>query len=72
MSRFAVRNAIEKRGPGRDHKRTIYALLDDSLITAFGFPPPSRLMRLAVGKTVRLRGFLVWPKKNLQRKVQFI
>ena len=37
---------------------SIYALLDDPLISAFGFPRPSRLMRLAVNKAVRLRGFL--------------
>jgi hypothetical protein len=39
-------------------RSSIYALLDDPLMSAFGFPTPSKLMRLAVSNAVRLRGFL--------------
>lgn len=37
-------------------RRAIYAMLDDRLIEAFGFPRPSRVMRLVVPGLVRLRG----------------
>jgi len=37
-------------------RRAIHSLLDDSLIEAFGFPPPSPLMRRLVPRAVRLRG----------------
>src|SRR5262249_17255912 len=36
-----------------------YALLDDSLIEAFGFPKPSRLMRCLVPNVLRVRARLV-------------
>jgi hypothetical protein len=39
-------------------RKTIYALLDDSLIEAFGFDRPSPLMRELVGGALRLRGAL--------------
>jgi hypothetical protein len=37
-------------------RRAIHSLLDDSLIEAFGFPPPSPMMRRLVPGAVRLRG----------------
>ncbi len=37
-------------------RSAIYALLDDSLLTAFGFPRPSRLTRRLVPLIFRLRG----------------
>ena len=37
-------------------RTAIHALLDDSLLTAFGFPQPSRLMRRLVPFMFRLRG----------------
>jgi ER-bound oxygenase mpaB/B'/Rubber oxygenase, catalytic domain len=36
----------------------IYALMDDALIEAFGFPRPSRFMRWLVARTLKLRGWL--------------
>src|SRR3990170_3791644 len=39
-------------------RSAIYALLDDSLIAAFGFPRPSPLMRRLVPGALRLRGRL--------------
>ena len=39
-------------------RRAIHALLDDSLIAAFGFPRPSRAMRRIVPGALRLRGRL--------------
>ncbi len=39
-------------------RSAIHALLDDSLITAFGFPRPSPLMRRLVPGVLRLRGRL--------------
>jgi hypothetical protein len=39
-------------------RSAIYALLDDSLIEAFGFPTPSTPMRRLVAGTLRLRGRL--------------
>lgn len=39
-------------------RSAIYALLDDSLIAAFGFPRPSPLMRLLVPGALKLRGWL--------------
>jgi hypothetical protein len=39
-------------------RSAIYSLLDDSLIDAFGFPRPSRLMRHLVPRALRLRGAL--------------
>jgi hypothetical protein len=39
-------------------RSTIYSLLDDSLIEAFGFPRPSRFMRYVVPRALRLRGAL--------------
>ena len=48
-------------------RSTIHALLSDRLIEAFGFPPPSRLMRWLVPGALRLRatgaGFLP-PRRN--------
>jgi hypothetical protein len=40
-------------------RSAIHALLDDSLITAFGFPRPSRFMRWLVPGSLRLRGGLL-------------
>ncbi|HQR53983.1 MAG TPA: oxygenase MpaB family protein [Burkholderiales bacterium] len=40
-------------------RATIHAMLDDSLITAFGFPRPPPLMRRLVPAALRLRGGLV-------------
>lgn len=37
----------------------IYAMLDDAMIDAFGFPHPSRLARWLVTATLRLRGRMV-------------
>lgn len=37
-------------------RSAIYALLDDPLIAAFGFPRPSRVMRWLVPASLRLRG----------------
>lgn len=39
-------------------RSTIYSLLDDPLLDAFGFPRPGRLMRFLVPKILRLRGQL--------------
>lgn len=39
-------------------RRAIYAIMDDSLIEAFGFPRPSRFMRWLVERTLKLRGWL--------------
>ena len=39
-------------------RSAIYSLLDDSLIDAFGFPRPSRLMRHLVPRALGLRGAL--------------
>jgi hypothetical protein len=39
-------------------RSTIYSLLDDPLLDAFGFPRPSPLMRLLVRRILRLRGQL--------------
>ena len=39
-------------------RRAVYALLDDPLIEAFGFPKPSAFMRWLVPRLVRLRGRL--------------
>ena len=39
--------------------RAIYAALDDALIRAFGFPPPSRFMRWFVASALRTRGQLL-------------
>lgn len=39
-------------------RSAIHALLDDSLIAAFGFPRPSPLMRRLVPGALRLRGRL--------------
>jgi hypothetical protein len=39
-------------------RSAIYALLNDSLIAAFGFPRPSPLMRRLVPGALRLRGRL--------------
>ncbi|MGH8502162.1 MAG: oxygenase MpaB family protein [Gammaproteobacteria bacterium] len=39
-------------------RRVIHALLDDTLIEAFGFPRPSRIMRGLVTGSLRLRGRL--------------
>ena len=39
-------------------RKTIYALLDDSLLDAFGFDRPSPLVRGIVGGVLRLRGAL--------------
>jgi hypothetical protein len=42
-------------------RRAIHALLEDSLIAAFGFPPPSRAMRGLVLAALKLRaGVLRW------------
>jgi ER-bound oxygenase mpaB/B'/Rubber oxygenase, catalytic domain len=40
-------------------RRAIYAMLDDTVIEAFGFPRPSRLMRSVVASSLRLRGMAV-------------
>jgi hypothetical protein len=40
-------------------RRAIYAMLEDPLIEAFGFPQPSRAMRWLVPATLRLRARLV-------------
>jgi hypothetical protein len=39
-------------------RAAIYALLDDPLLEAFGFPRPSPIMRFLVPKILRLRGRL--------------
>ena len=39
-------------------RRAIYAIMDDALIEAFGFPRPSRSMRGIVHGTLKLRGWL--------------
>lgn len=39
-------------------RRAIYALMDDALIQAFGFPQPSGFMRWMVARTLKLRGWL--------------
>jgi mpaB/rubber oxygenase-like protein len=39
--------------------RAIYALMDDRLLSAFGFPPPSRAVRRAVQASLRARGPIV-------------
>jgi hypothetical protein len=46
--------------------RVIYAMLDDPLIGAFGFPRPSRLMRRLVAWGLRLRARLLrlWPRRR--------
>jgi hypothetical protein len=48
---------------------TIYALMDDPLIDAFGFPRPSRWMRGMVAGSLRLRGWLagLLPPRKLPR-----
>lgn len=38
-------------------RRVIYALLDDSLIQAFGFPQPSRAMRQLVTSALKMRAY---------------
>jgi hypothetical protein len=50
-------------------RSAIYALLDDRLIEAFGFPQPSRLMRRLVPGALRLRaGFVrLLPPPNKPR-----
>ena len=50
-------------------RRAIYAIMDDSLIEAFGFPRPSRFMRWMVGRTLKLRGWLsgCLPARKLPR-----
>ena len=40
-------------------RRAIYALLDDPLIIAFGFPKPSRAMRTVVSGALKLRAFVI-------------
>jgi len=48
-------------------RSTIHALLSDRLIEAFGFPPPSRLMRWLVPGALRLRAGLAGllpPRRN--------
>ena len=40
-------------------RSAIYALLDDALIDAFGFPSPSRTIRWLVPATLRLRARLL-------------
>lgn len=39
-------------------RRAIYAIMDDSLINAFGFPKPWRFTRWLVQRTLKLRGWL--------------
>ena len=39
-------------------RRAIYAIMDDTLIEAFGFPKPSRFMRGMVSGSLKLRGWL--------------
>ena len=39
-------------------RRAIYAMMDDALIAAFGFPKPSRFLRWLVARSLRLRGWL--------------
>lgn len=42
-------------------KRGIHGFMDESLITAFGFPKPSKLMRQTVALSLKMRGnFLRW------------
>lgn len=50
-------------------RRAIYAMLDDRLIEAFGFPKPSPVLRRAVPGLVRLRGRLAgWlPSRRVPR-----
>jgi hypothetical protein len=50
-------------------RSSIYALLDDPLLDAFGFPHPSRLMRGLVPGALRLRGHLLryWPRRRRPR-----
>jgi hypothetical protein len=54
-------------------RSAIYALLDDRLIEAFGFPRPSLLMRWLVPGALRLRAtgarFLP-PRKNPRRRTE--
>jgi hypothetical protein len=40
-------------------RRVIYALLDDALIVAFGFPRPSRAMRAVVLGALKLRAIVI-------------
>lgn len=50
-------------------RRAIYALMDDPLIEAFGFPKPSRFMRGLVNQSLKLRGWLAgWmPRRKKPR-----
>jgi hypothetical protein len=47
-------------------EKGIYAFMDDSLIRAFGFPPPSPFMRRMVeaGLKTRARALRLWPRRN--------
>jgi ER-bound oxygenase mpaB/B'/Rubber oxygenase, catalytic domain len=54
-------------------RSAIYALLDDRLIEAFGFPRPSRLMRWVVPGALRLRAAFVRflpPRKDPRRRTE--
>jgi hypothetical protein len=54
-------------------RSAIYALLDDRLIEAFGFPQPSPLMRWLVPAALRLRaGYarLLPPRKKPRRRTE--
>ena len=50
-------------------RSAIYAMLDDPLLEAFGFPRPSALMRRLVPASLRLRGRLLrlWPPRRRPR-----
>jgi uncharacterized protein (DUF2236 family) len=47
-------------------RRAIYALLDEPLLEAFGFPRPSRLMRWLVRTVLKARAYVLplWPRRR--------
>ena len=63
--------------PKRFGAEAIYALMDDALLDAFGFPRPPRVVRVAVESALRARGKLVAhlparrsPRLRTQRKTK--
>ncbi len=56
-------------------RSAIYAMLEPHLITAFGFPPPSRFMRWVVLSILRLRAHLLrWlpPRRHPRLRTEMI